>query len=84
MEDLICNFYGATATLETLNWQGQSGFNMAQNVTWHYNGKTVGSARTYRNLTYVNVLAAGHMVPHDQPAAALDLITRFLKNLPFN
>lgn len=84
VEDLICNFYGATATLETLRWPGQSGFNNAANVTWHVSGGVAGSARTYANLTYVNVLAAGHMVPHDQPANALDLITRFLKNQQYN
>lgn len=62
VEDLICNFYGASATLQTLNWSGQSGFNSAANVTWHVAGSVAGSARTYANLTYVNVLAAGHMV----------------------
>lgn len=62
VEDLICNFYGASATLETLNWPGQSGFNTAANVTWHVSGSVAGSARAYSNLTYVNVLAAGHMV----------------------
>lgn len=80
VEDLICNFYGATATLETMSWSGQQGFNNAANRTWTVGGKQAGNVRQYSNLTYVTVLAAGHMVPHDQPAAALDLLTRFLKN----
>jgi serine carboxypeptidase-like clade 4 len=80
VEDLICNFYGATLTLESMNWSGQQGFNSAQNRTWTVGGKQAGNVRQYSNLTYVTVLAAGHMVPHDQPANALDLLTRFLQN----
>ena len=76
--DIICNYFGAGATLSTLNWPGQAGFNSASNVTWTVNGNKAGSVRSYGNLTYYNVLEAGHMVPHDQPAAALDLLTRFL------
>jgi serine carboxypeptidase-like clade 4 len=80
VEDLICNFFGAGATLQTLNWPGQSGFNSAANRTWTVSGNKAGSVRAFGNLTYVNVLAAGHMVPHDQPQNALDLLTRFLNN----
>jgi len=41
-----------------------------------------GSTSTAGNLTFVNVFEAGHMVPYDQPEAALDLITRWILNVP--
>jgi len=81
VEDLICNFYGQSAALATMNWFGQNGFNNAANRTWTVNGKQAGNVRQYANLTYVTVLNAGHMVPHDQPANALDLLNRFLSNM---
>eukprot|EP01097_Dermamoeba_algensis_P000106 TRINITY_DN103_c0_g1_i1.p1 TRINITY_DN103_c0_g1~~TRINITY_DN103_c0_g1_i1.p1 ORF type:complete len:503 (-),score=105.44 TRINITY_DN103_c0_g1_i1:132-1640(-) len=43
----------------------------------------LGYVKQFHNLTQVVVLAAGHLVPADQPFAALDLITRFVKDLPF-
>lgn len=55
------NYFGAGATLATLNWSGQSGFNQAANSTWTVGGTKAGSVRTFMNLTYVNVLAAGEI-----------------------
>ncbi len=62
VEDLICNFYGASATLATLNWPGANGFNNAANRTWTVGSQKAGSIRSFGNLTYVTVNAAGHMV----------------------
>jgi len=82
--DLICNFYGTSQMLNGMQWSGQTSFNNAQNTTWTLNGQTLGNARTASGLTYVVVANAGHMVPYNQPKAALDLLTRFLNNKPFN
>jgi cathepsin A (carboxypeptidase C) len=35
------------------------------------------------SLTFLQVYEAGHMVPMDQPAAALALLNGFLNNKPF-
>lgn len=40
------------------------------------------AGKTFGDLAYVNVFNAGHMVPTDQPEAALDLITKWLSNKP--
>lgn len=82
--DLIVDFYGTSEMLDTMSWDGQTGFNQATNVTWNSNSQVAGSSRTYKNLTYLVVNNAGHMVPHDQPANALDMLNRFLQNKPFN
>jgi len=83
-EDLIVDYYGQTAMLNTMKWPGQNGFLAAKNETWHVMGQGAGTSRAYQGLTYLVVNNAGHMVPHDQPKNALDLLTRFLKDQPFN
>jgi len=82
--DLIVDFYGTGAMLDSMPWSGQSGFRRATNTTWQVDGSVAGSSRTYGNLTYLVVNNAGHMVPHDQPKNALDMLNRFIKGLPFN
>jgi len=82
--DLICNFYGTSALLNDMSWSGQQQFVNAKNQTWHSGGKVAGTFRQAQTLTYMVVHNAGHMVPHDQPANALDLINRFLFNKPYN
>jgi len=81
--DLICNFYGTAALLNSMQWSGQNQFVNAQNVTWSVGGQPAGSARNYNNLTFVVVFNAGHMVPHDQGQNALDLLNHLLNGQPF-
>jgi len=42
----------------------------------------LGTAKSYKGLSFVKVLEAGHMVPMDKPAAALQLLTQFMSNQP--
>jgi carboxypeptidase C (cathepsin A) len=42
--------------------------------SWAINNNVVGFKRTYKNLRFYNVLAAGHMIPIDQPEAAQTLL----------
>jgi carboxypeptidase C (cathepsin A) len=78
MLDLICNYMGGAAWLESISWPGASGFNGLQLQDWNVGGSVAGHYKTYNNLTFVEVEEAGHMVPHDQPANALVLINTFL------
>ncbi len=46
--------------------------------------QVAGYVRTVgQNFTYAIVRGAGHIVPYDQPRAALDMITRFVENQPW-
>lgn len=84
-EDLICNFYGTSALLNSMPWDGLVGFQKAANTTWvGPNGQNAGNYRTYQGLTYVVVFNAGHMVPHDQPAVALEMLRTFLSGGSFS
>jgi cathepsin A (carboxypeptidase C) len=62
-----------------LEWSGQSDFNAADDHDW----KGKGLARTSKGLTFLQVYDAGHMVPSDQPEAALDMLATFLAQKTF-
>lgn len=40
-------------------------------------GKAAGSLKTFKNLKFLRVYDAGHMVPKNQPAAALQMLQEF-------
>lgn len=58
-EDLICNFFGTSAYLSSMQWPGQTAFNNAKNNTWNVNGKSAGTSRSAQGLTFVVVANAG-------------------------
>lgn len=78
--DLICNWVGNRRWVDQLDWEGKEGWSQAQDQAWSVKGKQVGLVTNYDTLTFVKIFEAGHMVPMDQPAASLDMITRFMLN----
>ncbi|KAF4317352.1 hypothetical protein G195_009309 [Phytophthora kernoviae 00238/432] len=78
--DLECNWSGNLAWLRALNWTGSEKFNAADEQDMVIDSKIAGSVISSRQLTFVRVFNAGHMVPQDQPAIALEMITKFLQN----
>jgi len=83
MDDLICNYFGTASLLDSMDWPGKSDFLSAKNTTWFVNGNLAGTTRSARGLTFIEVMNAGHMFPHDQPQAALDILTHLLTNSSF-
>jgi len=77
--DLICNWYGGRMWTDALKWSGQKGYNAAHWQKWG----GYGEFKKYENFTFVRVFNAGHMVPHDQGAAALELANNLIWNKPF-
>ncbi|RLN94035.1 hypothetical protein BBJ28_00023629 [Nothophytophthora sp. Chile5] len=83
--DLMCNWYGAQAWTTQLKWEHQQAFVDAKEHLFLVasSGDVIkaGSVRTFANqFTFLRVFNSGHMVPKDQPAVALEMINRFLKN----
>ena len=64
--------------MERLQWEHNAEWNKAKNETWTVDGKTAGFSQSYANLTFLQVLGAGHLVPMDQPQNALDMIQRLI------
>eukprot|EP00658_Telonema_sp_P-2_P054108 TRINITY_DN4302_c0_g1_i1.p1 TRINITY_DN4302_c0_g1~~TRINITY_DN4302_c0_g1_i1.p1 ORF type:complete len:446 (+),score=94.73 TRINITY_DN4302_c0_g1_i1:62-1399(+) len=72
--DFICNWLGNRAWTLALPWSGHDGFNAEGEHAWK---AASGTARTHGGLTFLQVHNAGHMVPLDQPEAALDMVNTF-------
>lgn len=93
--DFICNWMGNKAWTQALPWSGAKDFNAEADNKWYYTVSTNGTvsdgglARTAHakkgdgSLTFLQVYEAGHMVPMDQPPAALALFNSFVTNKPF-
>jgi len=82
MLDLICNYIGGDMWTTQLEWSGQDSFDDLSFTDWNDNGKVVGHYRTYGGFTFMEVEDAGHMVPHDQPAVALQILQMIINGSP--
>merc|ERR1719421_1508244 len=71
--DYICNWLGNKAWTLKLDWSGKEEFNKAPDADMPIaalKGKSGGRHRKYKNLNFIQVYQAGHMVPMNQPEAA--------------
>ncbi|KAJ6631182.1 serine carboxypeptidase [Mycena sp. CBHHK59/15] len=91
--DMMANYMGNERWVENLETKFETEFSATKGLPWIAAGsKDVagevrsagGTAGSGGNLTFVTVFEAGHMVAHDQPAAALDLFTRWITNVPLS
>jgi cathepsin A (carboxypeptidase C) len=91
--DMMCNFIGNERWVEELDTKFHQEFSTAKSIPWITieGGKLAGTVRssggggfTAGNISFVTVFEAGHMVPFDQPEAALDLITRWIMDSPLS
>ena len=82
-KDLICNWEGSQELIKKLTWGGEqapsSGFlDDEKQEEWYVDGIARGTYQTGRNLTFVKVFNASHMVPFDVPDESLKLVNRFM------
>ncbi|CAH9072308.1 unnamed protein product [Cuscuta epithymum] len=77
--DLICNWLGNSRWVHAMEWPGQKNFGIAPNVSFTVDGKVKGTQKSYGPLTFLKVNDAGHMVPMDQPKAALVMLQRWMQ-----
>lgn len=92
--DYMVNWMGDKQWTIDMTWEGKDAFDNAPDVDWlvpagqDENGEDqfhrAGKVRTANGLTFLQVHRAGHMVPFDQPEAALDLVTKFTHDTPFD
>ncbi|MED6145524.1 Serine carboxypeptidase-like 48 [Stylosanthes scabra] len=78
-EDLICNWLGNIRWVRVMKWSGQKEFKEAPAVQFKVNGEEAGSLSSHGPLTFLKGYKAGHLVPMDQPEAALDMLTRWMQ-----
>ncbi|KAK7102095.1 hypothetical protein V1264_020373 [Littorina saxatilis] len=81
--DIVVNVPMTEAFLQHVQWSGQQQYNDSYRHKWFIGKKLVGWYTTIGNFTRVIIRNSGHMVPYDQPEAALDMMRRFIFNQPF-
>jgi len=72
--------------ITTIQWDGIPYLYNSPRIIWKIpsdNVNIAGYVKQYKNFYQITVRNAGHMVPFNQPEVALDMITRFIEDLPF-
>ncbi|KAI1731448.1 serine carboxypeptidase domain-containing protein [Ditylenchus destructor] len=76
--DLVCNFLMGQQFTANLGLQQTS-----PKQIWRHNGSQAGTRTDYgSHLTYMTVLGAGHMVPHDKAPEIHQVIKEFISGKP--
>lgn len=89
MDDFAVNWLGCKAWAINLPWSGQSDFTSTPDTMWFTNEKPAGFARSVATkggkmgFSFVGILNAGHLVPHDQPYNMQQMMIHFVKDEPF-
>ena len=83
-EDYVCNYLRGLEWTNATLWKGTEEFDAAVFKDWHVDGEVAGQVKNYDKLTFVQVEGVGHMIPKDQPKSSIDMLKRFLNNIPFN
>merc|ERR1712107_220801 len=77
-QDFVCNWLGNEKWVQALDWDHNKEFNAAAKTPYKVSGKEVGELQSFANLHFLRVAQAGHMVPLDQPEAALGMVNDLL------
>ena len=77
--DTACNYVGGYAMANSIVWSGMRSFAGLGLSPMEIAGVEAGQTKTFGGLTWIQVESAGHMVPMDQPRAALDMIKEFIR-----
>lgn len=80
--DLIVPYTSTVNFIRNLNFSAANEYKTAARHFWSDNKEIAWYVKEAGNLTEVMVRNSGHMVPTDQPAWALNLISRFVRNQP--
>ncbi|KAH7537131.1 serine carboxypeptidase-like [Ziziphus jujuba] len=78
--DLICNWLGNSRWVHAMEWSGQKQFVASPEVPFLVDGSEAGVLKSYGPLSFLKVQDAGHMVPMDQPKAALEMLKRWTQS----
>ncbi|XP_065866227.1 serine carboxypeptidase-like [Euphorbia lathyris] len=78
-KDLICNWIGNSRWVNAMEWSGKKDFVAASNISFTVEGAEAGQLKTHGPLTFLKVYEAGHMVPMDQPKAALQMLKSWMQ-----
>lgn len=78
--DILINTPSSEKWIYSLNWSKTAEFLKTPKANWVVNQTVVGTVKQLNPLTFVFVKKAGHMVPTDQPANALNMVRKWINN----
>lgn len=80
----MVDWLGTKAWTKDLSWSGARGWAQVTEQPFVAGRKTHGRFRSFGGLTFLQLFNAGHLVPMDQPEAALAMVMEFIsKNSPW-
>lgn len=82
--DVIVPYPLTVNYLSVLEWSAKEDYHNAIRYQWYVGDNLAGYVKTAGNLVEVLVRNAGHLVSLDQPTWGLDLITKFIANIPLH
>ncbi|KAL8558529.1 hypothetical protein ACOMHN_038853 [Nucella lapillus] len=85
--DIIVAVPLTEAWLQTVQWKGLPAYKTVDRAVWKINPtdtEVAGWVRQVNNFYQVIVRDGGHILPHDQPARAYDMIQRFIEKKSFH
>ncbi|KAK2380228.1 serine carboxypeptidase [Trifolium repens] len=77
--DLACNWLGISNWVHAMEWSGQNQFVASKSVQFLVDDIEAGLLKSYGPLSFLKVNGAGHMVPMDQPKAALEMLVNWMQ-----
>ncbi|QSL66442.1 hypothetical protein MERGE_000822 [Pneumocystis wakefieldiae] len=86
-QDVICNWYGVSAWVHAMKWDGSEAFNKLDFRTWRLSrklgnklkGTVAGQVKHHDGLTLLRVRDAGHAVGETQPEYNFEMYLRWLE-----
>jgi carboxypeptidase C (cathepsin A) len=77
-DDFIVNSPGVENMMAAIDWPYALEFINSERMSWVVNGQQAGYVQTSNNLTYVQILDAGHMTAYDQPVNVKNMVETFI------
>lgn len=77
-KDFICNWRGGEKWTNEVAWNSSADWTKAEYADWMVSDKAAGALKSVNNLKFLRVYDAGHMVPMNQPEAALQMLNEFI------
>ena len=79
--DFIVNTPGVQAYLNTLEWTHITKWKAKDKTIWtEFGSENLGWYKQYKNLIFLQVRNAGHLLPSDQPRSAWQMLNKYFQN----